>query len=210
MVSHATLPAARLAKNSRGGQRHSTSGDRERDHRGRLLSVARAVCDESAGSPQQGRRLRAMQERRLDQQLGRRQPKERTGNLVDAWTPAGPSESTVPSDPYASYSHTLAAVHSSAMANHSQTILELARRGAQHRYEELQKELGALVRQFPDLTRGVRAMATRGRRGMQSAAAEIQIQAPARKRRKMPAAARAKIAAAQRARWAKLKSATKR
>jgi len=43
---------------------------------------------------------------------------------------------------------TLAAVHSSPMTQHSQTILELARRGAQHRYEELQRELGPLSVNF--------------------------------------------------------------
>ena len=88
------------------------------------------------------------------------------------------------------------------MAKHSASILELARRGAQHRYEELQAELASLVRQFPDLRKGARKIVKRGRRAVRAAAAELQP----RKRRKMSAAARAKIAAAQRARWAKLKA----
>jgi hypothetical protein len=90
------------------------------------------------------------------------------------------------------------------MAKHSSSILELARRGAQHRYAELQAELSALVRQFPDLRAGAREMVRRGRRAVSAAAAEFQP----RKRRKMSAAARAKIAAAQRARWAKHRAAT--
>ena len=89
------------------------------------------------------------------------------------------------------------------MAKHSSSILELARRGAQHRYEELQTELASLVRQFPDLRAGAREMVRRGRRAVSAAAAELQP----RKRRKMSAAARAKIAAAQRARWAKHRAA---
>jgi hypothetical protein len=94
-------------------------------------------------------------------------------------------------------------VSSAAMAKHSSSILELARRGAQHRYEELQEELASLVQQFPDLRSDARRIVKRGRRALQAAAAELQP----RKRRKMSAAARAKISAAQRARWAKQKAA---
>ena len=90
------------------------------------------------------------------------------------------------------------------MAKHSSSILALARRGAQHRYEELQAELSALIAQFPDLRGTAREIVKRGRRAVQAAAAELQP----RKRRTMSAAARAKIALAQRARWAKRKAAT--
>jgi hypothetical protein len=96
-----------------------------------------------------------------------------------------------------------AQVSSPAMAKHSSSILELARRGAQHRYEELQAELASLVRQFPDLRRGAREIVRRGRRAATAAAAELRP----RKRRKLSAAARARISAAQRARWAKHKAA---
>jgi hypothetical protein len=88
------------------------------------------------------------------------------------------------------------------MAKHSSSILELARRGAQHTYEELQEELASLVRQFPDLRRGAREIVKRGRREVQFAATEMRP----RRRRKMSAAARARISAAQRARWAKQKA----
>jgi hypothetical protein len=88
------------------------------------------------------------------------------------------------------------------MAKDSVSILELARRGAQHRYEELQTEIASLVRHFPDLRGRAREIVKRGRRAVKAAAGELQP----RKRRKMSAAARARISAAQRARWAKLKA----
>src|SRR5438045_678734 len=96
-----------------------------------------------------------------------------------------------------------AQVSSAAMAKHSASILELARRGAQHRYEELQAELASLVRQFPDLRSGAREIVRRGRRAATAAAAQLRP----RKRRKLSAAARARISAAQRARWAKYRAA---
>src|SRR5689334_10352659 len=85
------------------------------------------------------------------------------------------------------------------MAKYSASILELARRGAQLRYEELQSELASLVRQFPNLRTSAREVMRRGRKAAQAAAAELRP----RKRRRMSAAARARISAAQRARWAK-------
>src|SRR4051794_32019844 len=88
---------------------------------------------------------------------------------------------------------------SDTMAKYSVSILELARRGAQHRYEELQAEMASLVRQFPKLRTGAREVVRRGRKAVQAIAPEL----PRRKRRKMSAAARARISAAQRARWAK-------
>src|SRR5258705_8027051 len=99
------------------------------------------------------------------------------------------------------WSHEASRVSSPPMAKHSSSILELARRGAQHRYEELQEELASLVRQFQDLRSGARQIVKRGRRAVQAAAAEMRP----RRRRKMSAAARARISAAQRARWAKQK-----
>jgi hypothetical protein len=89
------------------------------------------------------------------------------------------------------------------MAKHSSSILELARRGARHRYEELQAELASLIRHFPDLASGARQVVRRGRRAAKAAAAELRPT----KRRKLSAAARARISAAQRARWAKQKAA---
>jgi hypothetical protein len=87
------------------------------------------------------------------------------------------------------------------MAKHSQGILELARRGAQHRYEELKAEMESLVSHFPGLTGIGRDLVRRGRRAAGAAAAELRP----RKRRKMSAAARKRISEAQKARWAKQK-----
>ena len=89
------------------------------------------------------------------------------------------------------------------MAQHSSNILELARRGAQHRYEELTAELNALIRQFPDLRAGARQAIKRGRRIVDAATAT----ARPRKRRKLSAAARKAISDAQKARWAKQRAA---
>ena len=89
------------------------------------------------------------------------------------------------------------------MAKHSNDILALARRGAQHRYHELVAELEALARQFPGLTSGARAVVKRGRKAVRAAAEELQP----RKRRKMSAAARKAISDAQKKRWAKQKNA---
>jgi hypothetical protein len=92
------------------------------------------------------------------------------------------------------------------MAQYSSHILELAARGAKHRYEELQAELTSLIRQFPNLRRGAREVMKRSRRAVQAAAQELRP----RKRRRMSAKARAAISAAQKARWAAQKLAEKK
>ncbi len=89
------------------------------------------------------------------------------------------------------------------MAKYSSSIIDLARRGAQHRYEELEAELASLVRQFPNLRARGRQVVKRGREAIAAVASELRP----RKRRRMSAAARAKISAAQRARWANQKAA---
>jgi hypothetical protein len=88
------------------------------------------------------------------------------------------------------------------MAQHSSNILELARRGAQQRYEELTDEINSLVRQFPDLRGAAREAAKGGRRIVKAAAEALRP----RKRRKLSAAARKAISDAQKARWAKQKA----
>jgi hypothetical protein len=94
------------------------------------------------------------------------------------------------------------------MAKHSSHILELARRGAQHRYEELKAELETLARQFPGLARqGIK----KGRKALKRAvgAVEHYVESKPKPRRKMSAAGRKKIGDAQRKRWAKQKAAKK-
>ena len=88
------------------------------------------------------------------------------------------------------------------MAKQPSSMLELARRGAQQRYEELQTEITALVRQFPNLRTATRGIVGRGRRVIAAVSDAVRP----RRRRKMSAAGRARIAAAQRARWAKQKA----
>ena len=93
------------------------------------------------------------------------------------------------------------------MAKHSPHILDLARKGAEHRYAELKSEIATLVKHFPYLTkRSVSRGADLLARGGQ--AASMAGPTP-KKRRKMLAKARAAISAAQKARWAKLKASAK-
>jgi hypothetical protein len=84
------------------------------------------------------------------------------------------------------------------MAKHSSHILELARKGAHHRYQELKAEIASLEKHFPHLGEG------RGSRSAQVSASPAEA-SPPRKRRTMSAAARKKISEAQKARWAKQK-----
>ena len=96
------------------------------------------------------------------------------------------------------------------MAKHSASILDLARRGAQVRYEELQSELTSLAKLFPNLLSGAEEVVRRGRRAVSAVAKELSSPAPRRRRRKMSAAARKAISDAQKKRWAKQKGATKK
>jgi hypothetical protein len=93
------------------------------------------------------------------------------------------------------------------MAKHSSHIIEMARKGAEHRYRELKEELASLAKHFPHVagkavSRSAAALAAGGKAAMNELAP--------RKRRKMSAKARAKISAAQRARWAKQKAGEKK
>jgi hypothetical protein len=88
------------------------------------------------------------------------------------------------------------------MAKHPPHILELARKGAQHRYEELKAELATLVKHFPHLGSAVSP-------GIDISSEPLAVIAPKRKRRKMSKAARKKISDAQKARWAKQKAGKK-
>jgi hypothetical protein len=82
------------------------------------------------------------------------------------------------------------------MAKHSASFLELAKKGATHRYQELKAELAELVKVFPHLRYGSAVSPA-----MPDAVEEPRV----RRRRKMSRAARKKISDAQKARWAKQK-----
>jgi hypothetical protein len=92
------------------------------------------------------------------------------------------------------------------MAKHSSNILELARKGAEHRYDELKAEVARLVKHFPHLRSRNSRRSARHAVDM-SAEPAASIDRKSRKRRKMSAAARAKISLAQKKRWAKVKAA---
>ncbi len=82
------------------------------------------------------------------------------------------------------------------MAKPSPSILELAKKGATHRYQELKAEIASLVKAFPHLRYGSAVSPA-----MPDAVEEPKV----RRRRKMSRAARRKISDAQKARWAKQK-----
>ena len=85
------------------------------------------------------------------------------------------------------------------MPNYPSHILELAKRGAEHLYQELKAEIESLDTLFPHL-RG--ASASR----LGSPAGTVKR---ATRRRKMSAAARKKISEAQKKRWAAKRKAKK-
>jgi hypothetical protein len=89
------------------------------------------------------------------------------------------------------------------MAKHPSHILEMARKGAGHRHEELKAEIEWLEKHFPHLGKSRDGRGPKG--GQVSAAPAELLPHPLRKRRKMSAAARKKISDAQKARWAKQK-----
>jgi hypothetical protein len=94
------------------------------------------------------------------------------------------------------------------LPRHSDSILELARRGAEVRYRELQDQIAVLVSQFPDLRPSATEAVRRERRAISAVVTELQGRespAPARRRRKLSPAARKAISDAQKARWAKQK-----
>jgi hypothetical protein len=79
------------------------------------------------------------------------------------------------------------------MAKHSSHILELAKRGAEHRYAELKAEVELLVKHFPHI------------RGVSHGALPSPVEAvnhPIRRRKRMSAAARKAIGIRMKKYWA--------
>ena len=87
------------------------------------------------------------------------------------------------------------------MPKHSSHILELAKRGAEHRYQELKAELKALEKLLSRLHYGSAVSPA-----MPGAAGESTIR---RRRRKLSAAARKAISERMKKSWAKRRKATK-
>ena len=85
------------------------------------------------------------------------------------------------------------------MAKHSSHILELAKKGAFHRYKELKAELAELARAFPRLEFGSAI----------SPSVPRQVYKVTRTPKPLSAKARKAIGDAQRKRWAKVKAGKK-
>ena len=100
------------------------------------------------------------------------------------------------------------------MAKHSSHILDMARKGAEHKFEELKAEIATLVKNFPHLAGRARATVSRGAaalsRGGKAAVAAVADEVAPRKRRKMSAKARKAIGDAQRKRWAEQRAGAKK
>ena len=91
-----------------------------------------------------------------------------------------------------------------SMAKHMSYVIEMARKGAGHKYEELKTEMAILLKQFPHLSsqKGGRSSEVRFARA-------IQAEGPARRRGRKPMSATAKKAVSVRMKkyWAKRKAA---
>ena len=86
------------------------------------------------------------------------------------------------------------------MPKHSSHILELAKRGAEHRYQELKAELASLVKWFPHL---------RGTSSSPVVAPVETVKVRRRRRRKMSAAGRKAVSERMKKMWAEKRKATK-
>jgi uncharacterized protein YicC (UPF0701 family) len=87
------------------------------------------------------------------------------------------------------------------MAKHSSHILELARKGAEHRYHELQSELAALVKHFPHIAKKTGKQISKSvSKGV--AAIEAEVPKVRRRAKKMSAAARKVVSERMKKYWA--------
>jgi hypothetical protein len=87
------------------------------------------------------------------------------------------------------------------LAKHSAHILDMARKGAEHRYEELRAEMAALVKHFPHLTRRTGAQGASAISAGTSTA-EAAVPAVRRQTKKMSAAARRAVSERMKKYWA--------
>ena len=91
------------------------------------------------------------------------------------------------------------------MPRHPSHILELARKGAEHRYQELKAEIAALVKDFPHVAKT--AAVTVGRA---AGTAEARIKRDVRRGRTMSAAARKAVSLRMKKYWAARRAGKKR
>jgi hypothetical protein len=93
------------------------------------------------------------------------------------------------------------------MAKHPSHILEMARKGAEHRYEELKSEIATLVAHFPHL-RGTKESV--GKAGRVTPGKELASEpTPIRKRSTMSAAAKKAVSLRMKKYWAARRAAKK-
>ena len=87
------------------------------------------------------------------------------------------------------------------MAKHSSHILDMARKGAEHKYEELKAEIAALVKNFPHLAakanKGASRVVAKGRAALKAEATQV-----GRRTRKMSAEARKAVSERMQKYWA--------
>lgn len=91
------------------------------------------------------------------------------------------------------------------MPKHSPNILELAKKGAEHRLQELRAEIAALVKNFPDL-----AERTGSALGTTVGRTEASVNRTVRRGRTMSAAARKAVSARMKKYWAARRAGKKR
>ena len=85
----------------------------------------------------------------------------------------------------------------------------MARKGAEHKYAELNAEIAALVKHFPHLTGRKGGIVSRGTAALSKGGKAVMAELVPRKR-KMSAKARKAISDAQKKRWAKQKARDKK
>ena len=94
------------------------------------------------------------------------------------------------------------------MAKHSSHILDMARKGAGHRYDELKAEIAALVKNFPHLSAQANRTASRvvakGRAAVAAEATQVR-----RRTRRMSAGARKAVSERMKKFWAAKRKTTK-
>ncbi len=83
------------------------------------------------------------------------------------------------------------------MTKHSSHILEMARKGAEHRYEELKADIAALVKNFPHLAAKARTTVAKAGRAIEAEGQQVR-----RRGRKMSAAARKAVSQRMKKYWA--------
>lgn len=96
------------------------------------------------------------------------------------------------------------------MAKHASHILDMARKGADHKYDELRAEIAALVKNFPHLrarvNRGASGVVGKGRATLKAEVKPVRR----RTRKKMSAAARKAVSERMTKYWAAKRKAKKR